>query len=214
MSAVPRLAFQFSSVTQRDDAATLGMWIFLATELMFFGPLFFAYCYGRLYFPDAFGAASRDTDIVLGTTNTAVLLSSSFLMAMAVEACTLGARRLARILLWTTALLGLAFLFIKGTEYFHDWQAHLIPGAGFSAVAGHGDGGQLFFLLYFAMTGLHALHLTIGIVIVVILAIGVKHRETTIGRAEHLRIAALYWHFVDALWIFLFPLLYLVARSG
>ncbi|NTV11735.1 MAG: cytochrome c oxidase subunit 3 family protein [Zoogloea sp.] len=203
MSAVLRLARQFSSPGQQAHAATLGMWVFLATELMFFGPLFFGYWYGRQTFPDAFAAASRRTDIVLGTVNTAILLTSSFLMATAVEAAALGGRRLARLALSGTAALGLAFLAIKGMEYRDEWQAHLWPAGSFVL----DGGGRLFFIIYFAMTGLHALHLVIGICMVLAFAL----RERPPGQ---LRIAGLYWHFVDGMWIFLYPLLYLLERSG
>lgn len=205
MTGLPPVAHQFATAEQQGRAATLGMWVFLATELMFFGPLFFGYVYGRLHFPAAFAAASRETDVLLGTANTAILLTSSFFMANAVEASELGARRLARAMLLATAALGIAFLAVKGLEYRHEWEKHLFPGSG-SVLE---SGGQFFFLLYFAMTGLHALHLAIGVAVVLVFA-------SASGRAkpESLRIAGLYWHFVDAVWIVLYPILYLVGRSA
>ncbi len=194
---------------QRAQAGTLGMWVFLATELMFFGPLFFGYWYGRLQFPEAFAAASRETDVVLGAANTTLLLTSSALMAAAVEAAQLGARRLAVRLLGATAALGVVFLIVKGAEYHHEWQAGLFPGDASVLVTG----GRLFFLLYFAMTGVHALHLVIGITVVAAFAVTGAGAKPRWGPGQ-LGLVGLYWHFVDALWIFLFPLLYLLGRSG
>lgn len=210
MSTAPTVAEQFVTAEQQGRAASLGMWVFLATELMFFGPLFFGYWYGRIHFPGAFGEASRHTEVWLGTANTAILLTSSLLMANAVEALELGATRLARILLLATAALGVAFLAIKGMEYRMEWQERLFPGHG-SVL---GTGGQLFFLLYFAMTAFHALHLTIGITLVLVFAVALGRRRAIAVNAERLRVVGLYWHFVDAVWIFLYPILYLVERAG
>lgn len=200
---------QFASFGQQAQAATFGMWVFLATELMFFGPLFFAYGYGRLRFPEAFAAAGRETDMVLGTANTAVLLTSSLCMALAVEYLASGRRQLARAMLAVVAVLGVAFLAIKGTEYRHEWQSHFFPGRGSFL----DPGGQLFFLLYFAMTGLHAIHLTIGIALMLTFALAMRHDTSALAEPERLRVAGLYWHFVDVVWIFLYPILYLVGRS-
>ncbi|HJW25198.1 MAG TPA: cytochrome c oxidase subunit 3 [Rhodocyclaceae bacterium] len=201
---------QFSSLGQQNAAATLGMWVFLATELMFFGPLFFGDWYGRLHFPLEFAAASRHTDMVLGTANTAILLTSSFAMANAVEALAAGRRTTARAMLVATAVLGVAFLAVKGLEWRHDWQGHLFPGRG-SFLA---NGGQLFFLLYFALTGLHAVHLAIGIVLVLAFALAMRHDTSALAEPGRLRVAGLYWHFVDVVWIFLYPILYLVGRAA
>lgn len=203
------LSAQFASAEHQGKAATLGMWVFLATELMFFGPLFFGYWYGRLYFPEAFAAASRDTDILLGTANTAILLTSSFCMATAVEAAGLDANRLARRMLFATAALGIVFLAIKGFEYRQEWEAGLFPGQG----SAPGSGGQYFFLLYFAMTGLHAVHLAIGIAVALVFAIAIRRETSPLADPGRLRVAGLYWHFVDVVWIFLYPILYLVGRS-
>src|SRR5689334_18107717 len=160
----------FESFERREDAARLGMWIFLGTEILFFGPLFAAYTYGRIHFGDAFAEASRHTNVVLGTINTAVLLTSSFTMAMAVEARRVDALKLARRLLVVTALLGVVFLAIKGFEYYEDWREQLVPALNFAFDAAHRGGAELFFFLYFLTTGLHALHLTIGIGIVLVMA--------------------------------------------
>jgi cytochrome c oxidase subunit 3 len=194
-------------------AASLGMWIFLATELMLFGPLFLAYLYGRTHFPEAFAAASRHTSFWLGTANTAVLLSSSLAMALAVLAREQGRERApARWLLLAVAC-GLLFLFIKGSEYVHDWQAQLFPGASFHFAGPMAGGTQLFFYLYFAMTALHALHLAIGISGALLFALGLRRGWRALLPPHRLEAFALYWHFVDLIWIFLYPMLYLVGRS-
>jgi cytochrome c oxidase subunit 3 len=207
------LAPQFTSRGQQTLAASLGMWIFLATEAVFFGPLFFGYLYVRAHFPDAVAAASRHTDFAFGTANTAILLTSSLCVAMASNRARPGRR--GAWLLFCAALLGLAFLGIKAVEYHNDFAAHLFPGPGFApgdaGTAAQAHGMQLFFIVYFAMTALHALHLLVGIVLCV--AVGLALRR---GRAdgEHVELAGLYWHFVDVVWIFVYPLLYLVGRAG
>jgi cytochrome c oxidase subunit III len=208
------IAPQFDSSQQQDRAATLGLWIFLATELMFFGPLFFGYVYGRLHFPQAFAVASRHTEATLGTLNTALLLTSSFTMAVAIEARKLDARKLSTWLLAATTMLGVAFLIVKGTEYRHEWEEHLFPGASFAFPGPHADGVRYFYFTYFAMTGLHAVHLFIGIVMVGIFGIGLGRGAMAFANPERIELAGLYWHFIDAVWIFLYPILYLVGRAG
>lgn len=210
----PATAPQFERIEQQHAAATLGLWVFLATELMFFGPLFFGYLYGRLHFPEAFAAASRHTEVVLGTVNTAVLLTSSMTMAVAVAARKAENPRLAARLLWLTAVLGACFLAIKGVEYFHEWQEHLVPGPAFAFAADLAGGAQLFFLLYFATTGLHALHLAIGITVTCVFAYGAQRGSWHFASPSRIELAGLYWHFVDAVWILLYPILYLVGRAA
>jgi cytochrome c oxidase subunit 3 len=212
--APPRPASHFASIAQQSHAAALGMWIFLATELMFFGPLFFGYTYGRLHYPEGYADASRHTDVLLGTINTAVLLTSSAFMAAAVAARRLGATLTARWLLCLTAALGIVFLGIKGTEYVHEWGEHLAPALDFAFPGPHATAVEHFFYLYFAMTLLHALHLTIGIVLTIIFAIALQRDATGFASAERLEVMGLYWHFVDGVWIFLYPILYLVGRSA
>ncbi|MGB7480384.1 MAG: cytochrome c oxidase subunit 3 [Burkholderiaceae bacterium] len=205
---------QFDERRQQEAAASLGLWVFLATELMFFGPLFFGYAYGRSHFPQAFAAASRHTDVVLGSINTALLLTSSVTMACAAAARGHDARRAAAWLLWATAALGACFLALKGVEYAHDWRDRLFPGVRFAFGDAHAGGAEIFFFLYFATTALHALHLTIGIVVVCLFALALRRRATEFASAERIELAGLYWHFVDLIWIFLYPILYLVGRSG
>jgi cytochrome c oxidase subunit 3 len=195
-----------------DDTATFGMWVFLATELLFFGALLFAYLHGRVHWPVGFGAASRHTDVLLGTVNTAVLLTSSAVLAIAAMAARMPDRqRLVARLLYASAALGMLFLAIKGIEYRNEWQEDLVPGPGFQLAAI--PGAQLFFVLYFLMTSLHALHLAVGIVVLGIFARG-NARGRSWATARRVHLAALYWHFVDVVWIFLYPLIYLVSRHG
>jgi cytochrome c oxidase subunit 3 len=207
------VAPQFGSRAQQNLAATLGLWIFLATEAVFFGPLFFGYLYVRMQYPEAAAAASRHTDFALGTANTGLLLTSSLCVALAASPGR--RRRRASMLLYAAALLGLAFLALKGIEYRNDFAGHLFPGRGFAPPdagdAAHAHGMQLFFVVYFAMTAVHALHLLVGVVLC--LAVGLALRRAA-ARHEHVELAGLYWHFVDVVWIFVYPLLYLIGRAG
>jgi cytochrome c oxidase subunit 3 len=218
MNARPSHAEQFSSREQQDFARSFGMWVFIASELLFFGPLLFGYLYLRVHYPQACAAASRHTDFLLGTVNTAVLLTSSLLMALAGQAAEGDKRRRASWLLIATAALGLAFLAVKGFEYHAEFAEHLFPGRGFRPEHGGAvqdlPGMQLFFVLYFATTGLHALHLTVGILACLMLAIGLRRAPPAGPSGETVELAGLYWHFVDLVWIFLYPLLYLVGRGG
>ena len=193
------VAEQFDDAQQQRAAASLGMWVFLTTETLFFGALFFAYAIARMQAPDAFAAASRHTNLFLGTTNTAVLLSSSFFMALAVRAA-------------ITALLGLVFAAIKLTEYTLDYREHLVPLVNFAFDHEHARGALVFFGFYFASTGLHLLHLAIGIALVAAVGWQVwrQHRNAL---SDHVETVGLYWHFVDMVWIFLYPCLYLVSRA-
>jgi cytochrome c oxidase subunit III len=193
------------------DIGKLGMWVFLASEVLFFGGLFLAYLYGRTHWPQGWAAASRHTDVVLGTVNTALLLTSSAAIALAV-ACEEDARqrRWTARLLGLTAALGMAFLVVKGLEWHAEWKEHLFPGRTFSLDV---PGAQEFFVLYFVMTGLHGVHMILGTAALAILARG-RSRQREWARARQIEVAALYWHFVDIVWIFLYPLLYLVQRHG
>jgi cytochrome c oxidase subunit III len=204
----------FDSPAQQGDAVTLGMWIFLATELMFFGPLLLGYSFGRARFAEAFFAASRHTDIVAGTVNTALLLTSSLLMACAVEARNCGRTREAKRLLWLVGAFGIAFVLIKAGEYRREWQEHLFPGAGFAFPGQYGGPARMFFFLYFAMTALHALHLLIGVGVVCLFAASLQTGREGFASAQRIEVTGLYWHFVDIVWIFLYPMLYLAGRSG
>jgi len=205
-------AFQFATLPQQREAATLGMWAFLATEVLFFGALIAAYSAYRIAWPDEIAAAARHTRVALGAINTAVLLTSSAFMATAVVLGEEAERRRPVVLcLLATAALGLTFLGIKGYEYWLEYREGLVPALNF-ALGRYGGIAELFFLFYFFATGLHAIHLTIGIAMVLTVAV-----RTGAGRPPHppvLAIVGLYWHFVDIVWIFLFPLIYLVGRAG
>jgi cytochrome c oxidase subunit 3 len=203
----------FESPARAREAAQLGVWVFLATELMFFGPLFLGYAWGRHAFGEGFAAASRHTDLFIGTTNTAILLTSSLFMALAARAIAIARREAAIHCLWITAALGAMFLGFKAFEYLKEWHEHLVPWLDFRFERALRQPAALFYFLYFAMTGLHALHLTIGIGIVSTLAKRLRSHSPASMRAQ-VEGGALYWHFVDAIWVVLFPLIYLLERHG
>jgi cytochrome c oxidase subunit III len=208
------LAEQFDDLEQQHDAAKLGMWIFLATEVMFFGGLFLSYTIYRFIYGEAFAMASRHTEVILGGANTGILLFSSTLMALAVRAAEFGRRRALVWLLLGTALFGLIFLGVKGFEYHKDFVEHLVPGVNFQWHEANPQPAEIFFWLYFAMTGLHAIHVTVGVVLMLILAILASRNYFANGNHMPVEVVGLYWHFVDIVWIFLFPLLYLAGHRG
>ena len=206
------LGIQYATREQHREAVTLGMWAFLATEVLFFGALIAAYLNYRIWFGNDFIAAARMTKVVLGTANTAVLLTSSACMAMAVTTFDAGSKRAPVLWLSATALLGLAFVVIKATEWWLEYQEHLVPALNFD-LSKYGGVAEIFFVFYFCATGLHALHLLIGISLATWLAwwIGTGRIDPA---SSTTRLIGLYWHFVDIVWIFLFPLIYLAGRSG
>jgi cytochrome c oxidase subunit 3 len=208
------LEHQFDDLEQQHEASWLGMWVFLTTEVMFFGGLFLGYAVYRGWYSHAFGMASEHLDIVLGTINTAVLLCSSLTMALAVHATQLGTKRSAVILLLITMVLGSVFLGIKGVEYYHKYEENLIPGHDFHFENADPRHAQIFFSFYFVMTGMHALHMVIGIGLLAIMALLTYAGKFSPEHSSPIEIAGLYWHFVDIVWVFLFPLLYLIDRSG
>jgi cytochrome c oxidase subunit III len=204
---------QFDTAEQQKEASTLGMWVFLITEIMFFGGMFLAYTVYRNLYPHVFAVASSSLNAVIGAINTAVLLCSSFTMVLAVRAAQLGQRKAIIIFLILTLILGLTFLGVKAYEWNEKFVEHHIPGPSFH-LDGVGEQGpaQLFFSLYFAMTGLHALHMIIGAGILTWLLIQSYKGRFSAAYMTPVDIAGLYWHFVDVIWIFLFPLLYLIDR--
>lgn len=197
----------------REQTVSLGMWVFLATEVMFFGALFLGYTYLRTHDSDGVAAASLHTHTWIGTINTAILLTSSFTMALGVRAAQLAQRGVVRRLLWATAILGVAFLALKATEYTMEWHEGLVPGLRFT-VTEHASTAALFFFLYFVATGVHALHLAIGVLVVLWMGWRLRAPDFTDERADEIDVLGLYWHFVDAVWIFLYPLFYLVNLHG
>jgi cytochrome c oxidase subunit 3 len=208
-----RPATQFADLAQQRDVATLGLWLFLATEVLFFGGVLMGYLAYRVIYPEGFLEAARHTKVVLGTANTAILLTSSLTMALAVHAAQAARGRVASQLLIATAALGLAFIGVKAVEYVKEYQEHLVPGLDFAFAAPYARAAELFFLIYFITTGLHAIHLTVGIGLVLIMAFRMA-RETD-GRfyTAPVEVVGLYWHFVDIVWVFLFPLVYLPGRN-
>lgn len=204
------LAHQFDDLDQQHEADSLGMWVFLGTEVMFFGALFAAFTIYRFLNPAAFAEASRHLDVLLGSINTAVLLGSSLSMALAVYAAQHDRRQMLTVCLLLTAVLGAFFLSIKAMEYTHDFEQHLVPGFGFSYEGADASRVQLFFVLYFVMTGLHAIHITIGIALMLVLAVLSWRGHYSSEHHAPVELSGLYWHFVDIVWVFLFPLLYLL----
>lgn len=217
----------FETLEQQRDAATLGMWVFLGTEVLFFGVIFMGYIYVRWSYPLVVEEASRHLELVLGTINTAVLLTSSFFVAAAVLLAGNGRRHAASWLVIIAALMGVAFLVIKGTEYyavikegfFPGYSATLekvsVPGGGYYGALSQGGGpvpgrAELFFWLYFVMTGIHALHVLIGVSLLTWVALFLRRRPTFSQNA--VANVGLYWHFVDLVWVFLFPMLYLAGH--
>lgn len=212
------LAHHFDSYDQQREASSLGMWIFLMTEIMFFGGMFLAYLVYRSRFPLAFRAGSHELDIQLGAFNTAVLIGSSFTMALAVRAAQLSHRKKVALFLLLTLLLGGTFLGVKVVEYSAKFEHHLVPGPHFQF---HGEGAfaaldptpvEIFFSLYFAMTGFHALHMIVGAGIILCLLYPAWKGRWNAENHNMIEGFGLYWHFVDIVWIFLFPLLYLLGR--
>jgi cytochrome c oxidase subunit 3 len=210
----PHPALPFVDLPQQHEAAELGMWAFLATEVLFFGGLAFAYAVYRFSYPADFAAAARHTRIEIGTANTAILLTSSLLVAWAVAAAKLREGRVAAILLSVAALMGAGFLCLKGLEYTLEYREHLVPGVDFVFAAPSARGAELFFLLYFIATGLHTIHLLVGIVVLALIARRAGQGAYSPDYHAPLTVAALYWHFVDLVWIFLFALVYLPGRSA
>ena len=208
----PLVAEQFDDIDQQRDAAKLGMWIFLATEVLFFGGLFLGYTIYRFTYGQVFVETSRKLDVILGGTNTAVLLISSLLMAFAVRVAKLDQRRTLVWFLLGTAFLGCVFMSIKAVEYHKDFIEHLVPGRHFQWHGFDPQNAQLFFWIYFAMTGLHAIHVTVGIGVLLVLTLLAWRGKFAHGNYNPVEITGLYWHFVDIVWVFLFPLLYLVGH--
>lgn len=252
-SAHAALQHHFENMEQQREAGTLGMWIFLVTEIMFFGGMFMAYILYRTYNADAFAAASNALNVTMGFINTIVLICSSLTMALAVYYSQVGKRMMIVIMLILTMILGTAFLVVKAFEYYDKYEKNEIPGRLFPSKpfkweqAGHGSPAkepardasmernpqvvptgqeikpdpnfasrvEMFFFIYFAMTGLHALHMVIGLGVMIVLTIMAYRGRFSPEYHSPIELGGLYWHFVDIVWIFLFPLLYLLgAHQG
>lgn len=229
--ALPQHRHHFETEDQQREAGSFGMWLFLLTEIMFFGGMFFAYLLYRNWYYEAFVVASNQLSVPLGAINTVILISSGFFMALGVWAAEVRNKRLLVIFLWLTTIFGFAFLGVKSGEYHEKWEKHHIPGASFDVhefinpplgkdgkpteVALPPDMAQrtqVFFFLYFAMTGMHAIHMIIGIGVLFWLIWRSGRGEFSAGYVAPIENFGLYWHFVDIVWLFLFPLLYLINR--
>jgi cytochrome c oxidase subunit 3 len=221
----PALRHHFDTLATQKETSLLGMWVFIAQEILFFGGMLTAYAIYRNLYYDAFAAGSHHLDVPLGTFNTAVLIFSSLTMALGVHAAALGKRKATALFLLLTIALGSVFLGIKVVEYADKFEHHLVPGPHYSAESLRGPHGaelapdvarrsEIFYALYFSLTGLHALHMIIGIPIIAWMAWVSWRGGFGPGYYTPVEITGLYWHFVDIVWIFLFPLLYLIPHNA
>ena len=208
----PKLQHHFDDMAQQAEASTLGMWVFLVTEIMFFGGLFMAYLLYRYRSPKGFAEASNHLNVIWGAVNTIVLIVSSLTMALAVRSAQTSARPKVQIgWLVATMVLGAAFLGVKAIEYADKFEHHLVPGPNFRWEGTYSAAAEQFYSLYFCMTGLHALHMVIGLGIMLVITAMAWRRQFDATYYTPVEVAGLYWHFVDIVWIFLFPLLYLIG---
>lgn len=206
------LAEQFDDLGQQEKTASLGMWVFLATEVLFFGGLFLSYTVYRVSYPEIFARAGRELNITIGTTNTAVLLISSGFMAFAVLSAKENRPRRTVFCLGATWCLGFLFLCLKAYEYWDDIRRGI--GSESFSPGPRPEVARLFYFIYYAMTGLHALHMTIGLGAVAAVIRRARRREFSSSYYAPVEVTGLYWHFVDLIWIFLYPLLYLLDRHS
>jgi cytochrome c oxidase subunit 3 len=205
---------QFANLEQQGDTAQFGMWVFLVNETMFFGALIFTYFLYRITYPHEFAAAAKDAVLWCGTVNLAILLTSSLSMVLAINGAAQGERRQMIGWLIVTLALGWAFLGVKGYEYFQDFQDKVVPLVHFEPKPGEGSQGELFWLFYWVATGLHAIHLTIGIGLVLYMLLWpIRRGRITPAYFAPLEVVGIYWSFVDTVWVFLYPCIYLVGRS-
>jgi cytochrome c oxidase subunit III len=205
---------QFASLEHQGDTAQLGMWVFLVNETIFFGALIFTYFLYRISYPDQFAAAARDAILWCGSVNFVILLTSSLTMVLAINAAAQGELRHMNRWLVVTLALGCVFLVIKGYEYYLDFQDKVVPVIQFEPKPGEGAEGELFWVFYWVATGLHAIHLTVGIGLVLYMLLW-PIRRGRIGPHYYapLEVVGIYWSFVDTVWLFLYPCIYLVGRS-
>jgi cytochrome c oxidase subunit 3 len=213
----PHLRHHFDDMQQQFDSATFGMWVFLLTEIMFFGGMFGAYTVYRTMYPEAFASTSAYMNPLYGALNTAVLIVSSLSMALAVRAAHLGQQKVLQLMLLITMFFGTCFLVIKGFEYHEHWVDMKVPLIGghwnYSEAPQFAHQAQILFCFYFFMTGFHAIHMLVGLGIMT--TIFMMARKGTFSPAYYtpVEVSGLYWHFVDIVWIFLFPLLYLIGHT-
>ncbi|MGE5268909.1 MAG: cytochrome c oxidase subunit 3 [Thiohalocapsa sp.] len=203
---------QYATLAQQGETAQLGMWVFLATETMFFGALIFTYTLYRTSYPAEVAHAGKDAVLWCGSVNLGLLLTSSLTMVLAINAAAQGRRREAMRWLLATGGLGLIFLGVKGYEYYRDYDDQVVPALNFMMKPEEAPAGELFWVYYFIATGLHALHMSIGIGIVFYMLWKVYRGDITPAYYAPIEVAGLYWSFVDTVWVFLYPTIYLVGR--
>lgn len=204
------LAEHYDTLEKQHHAARLGMWLFIASEVLFFAVLFTLYAAYRAHYREDFTAAAEHSDLLLGTINTFVLITSSLTMALAVHAARLVQPKTALLMLAITTALGVAFFVVKGTEYLHHFEEGIRPGIHYAFHELNTEGARMYFTLYYVTTGLHALHVLIGIGLIVWLMIRLRRRYTHPGYQLGVELVGVYWHLVDLIWIFLWPMYYLV----
>jgi cytochrome c oxidase subunit 3 len=209
-----QLQEQYADSRQQSETAQLGMWVFIATEIMFFGALVFSYVVYRVAYPEQFRLAGHDSFILLGSINQALLITSSLTMALATRAARADQQRMLVLLLAATAALGLAFLGVKGYEYAKDAAAHSVPVVDYLFKPGYERPTEIFWCFYFISTGLHAIHLSIGIVLVLLLTVRAAQGAFSPDYDAPLEVIGLYWSFVDTVWFFLFACIYPLGRVG
>lgn len=207
-----RPEMQYATLTQQGQTAQLGMWVFIATETLFFGGLIYTYFIYRQAYPEQFAQAARDAVLWCGTVNIGLLLTSSLTMVLSIVAAAEGRRRNLALWLMATAVLGILFLGVKCYEYLSDYRDQVVPAINFLAKPGEAPASELFWVFYFVATGLHAVHLSIGIAFVFYMLWRVRRGDLTPAYYAPLEVLGLYWSFVDVVWIFLYPAIYLVGR--
>jgi cytochrome c oxidase subunit 3 len=210
---VVAVEMQYSDAAHAAATAVDGMWLFLATELLFFGGLFLIWTVYRILYPAGFAVASAHTNLIIGTINTALLLTSSFIFAVALGFARRGNNRMLAWLALLAALLGVAFLVLKGFEWREDVAEHLFPGPGFGISGRNAGAAQIFYSLYFIATGLHGVHMIAGVVLVAWIVSRARHGAFSREWYTPVEVVGLYWGFVDLIWLILYPLIYLQGRT-
>ena len=208
----PQLAEQFEDPQKQAHAALLGMWIFLGSEVLLFAGLFALYGAYRAMYPADFTAAIAHDNVAIGTANTFILITSSLTVVLAVHEARQGRLRRTALFLWASLLFGVAFLSLKGMEYVEHFRDGLLPGAGYRYAELPGYGAKMFFTLYYLMTGLHAIHVIGGMVVLGWVLMGCRRGRYSAAYHTPVELGGLYWHLIDIIWIFLWPLLYLTHR--
>lgn len=205
---------QYATLEQQSETAQLGMWVFIATEVMFFGALIFTYYIYRLTYWEQFRLAAEDSKILLGAINAAILLTSSLTMVMAINAAKEGRQRALLVFLLITAALGFCFLGVKGYEYAADFNSSTVPSVNFLFKSGYHPPAELFWIFYFIATGFHAVHVTIGIGAILVMAELARRGRFSPNYYTPLEVLGLYWSFVDTVWVFLFAAIYPLGRAA